>query len=178
MPGNLPFLKALLLPFFYLYRMTCPFCEPDMKDAVFAESGNFQAIYNIAPIFPGHSLIIPRRHVQSLMELTDDELSEMILFTREVTHMLLREFKAEAFNWSVQDKEAAGQTLTHLHLHIVPRYPGDIPEPGDWYPKVQKNFGEILDSADRIKLTTQELSSIVSSLRKSAGSPQRGNQNE
>jgi bis(5'-adenosyl)-triphosphatase len=145
--------------------MICPFCEPEINDAAFAASGSFLALYNLAPILPGHSLVIPRRHVQSLMELTSEELSEMTHFARDVTHLLIREFQAEAFNWSVQDREAAGQTLAHMHMHIVLRYPGDMPEPGDWYPKIKGNSGEILDSKSREKLTKTEMAKIVKRLK-------------
>lgn len=148
--------------------MTCPFCELSIQDSVFARSQNFMAVYNLAPILPGHSLIIPKKHNQSVLELNQDELIEMTLFARNVTTLLLKAFKAEAFNWSVQDREAAGQTLVHLHMHIVLRYHGDMPEPGDWYPKIRHNFNEILDSVSRDKLSQQEMNQIVNRLRKSA----------
>ena len=146
--------------------MSCPFCDTRIADAVFARSENFLAVYNIAPIFPGHSLVIPRNHIESIMDLEEEKLTEMMVFSKKVTHLLLRVFKAESFNWSLQDKEAAGQTIAHLHMHIVPRLTGDLPDPGDWYPKIMKNYGEILDSASRAKLTSDEMIRIVSKLRK------------
>ncbi len=100
------------------------------------------------------------------MELQPEELNELILFARNVTTILLKAFKAEAFNWSVQDNEAAGQTIAHLHMHIVLRFKNDLPDPGDWYPKVKNNFSEILDSVSRQKLTTEEMQKIVETLRK------------
>jgi bis(5'-adenosyl)-triphosphatase len=145
--------------------MNCPFCEPSIENTAFARSENFLAIYNLAPIFPGHSLIIPRKHILSVLELPEDELTEMVHFTREVTRFLMREFKAEAFNWSVQDREAAGQSVNHQHTHVVLRYKGDMPDPGDWYPKIQQNYSRILDSEFREKLTAPEMSQIVDKLR-------------
>jgi bis(5'-adenosyl)-triphosphatase len=146
--------------------MKCPFCDPSIEDAVFARSEHFLALYNLAPIFPGHSLVIPRRHILSVMELTSEELTEMVLFIRKVTELLIQEFRAEAFNWSVQDREAAGQSVAHQHTHIVLRYPGDLPEPGDWYPRIQQNYGEILDSKFREKLSRPEMQQIVEKLRR------------
>ena len=99
----------------------CPFCQNRIQEVVFDDTRNFMALYNIAPIFPGHSLIVPRRHVQSVMELTTPEFEELMDFTRRVTVDLLDVFKANAFNWTLQDREAAGQTLAHLHVHIVLR---------------------------------------------------------
>lgn len=148
--------------------MLCPFCNTRIKSTVFASSEKYMAIYNTAPILPGHSLIIPRKHICSVMELNDSELSEMMIFTRNVTDLLLTAFNAEAFNWSIQEKEVAGQSVTHLHLHIVPRYPGDLPEPGDWYPKIKNNFKEVLDSANREKLSQNEIQQIINRLRQLA----------
>ena len=55
--------------------MNCPFCHTSIADAVFARSDNFLAVYNIAPIFPGHSLIIPRKHIESVMGLDEEKLT-------------------------------------------------------------------------------------------------------
>ncbi len=145
--------------------MTCPFCNPMVEGAIFAHSEKFLAIYNIAPILPGHSLVIPKRHLQSIMELNDSELSEMIIFTKKVTDLLLTAFSAEAFNWSLQEKEFAGQSVAHLHLHIVPRYKDDLPKPGDWYPKLKTNHEKILDSETRQKLSYDEMEQIINRLR-------------
>lgn len=143
----------------------CPFCQTTIADAVFARSENFLAVYNVAPILPGHTLIIPRNHIESVMDLDEEEMTEMMRFTRKVTTFLMEVFRAEAFNWSVQDKEIAGQSVAHLHLHIVLRYPGDFPDPGDWYPQVRHNYEEILDSESRLKLEPDELEKIVQKLR-------------
>jgi bis(5'-adenosyl)-triphosphatase len=146
--------------------MKCPFCDPEISDAIFARSKNFLAVYNIAPIAPGHSLIIPRNHHESILELKDAELEEMMIFSRRVTRLLMKVFDTDGFDWSVQDKEIAGQTLAHLHLHIVLRYPGDMPNPGDWYPKIQDNYNKILDSTARERLSKEELHKIIERLRK------------
>jgi bis(5'-adenosyl)-triphosphatase len=145
--------------------MDCPFCFPTVWTSVFAFNANFLGVYNLAPILPGHSLIVPRKHYHSIFEMSDPELSEMIVFTKKVTELLTDTFHAEAFNWSLQEKESAGQSVAHLHLHVVPRYQGDMPDPGDWYPMIRDNFGEILDSSNREKLSDQEMRQVVSRLR-------------
>src|SRR5215213_134953 len=83
-----------------------PFSIENAKDSIFAESENFIAIYNLAPILPGHSLIVPKRYVVSLMELTDDESAEMIIFSRKVVRILMQVFDADGFNWTIQESEA------------------------------------------------------------------------
>jgi bis(5'-adenosyl)-triphosphatase len=148
--------------------MNCPFCLSDIQTTVFARSSRFMAIYNMAPILPGHSLIIPKKHIQSIMELKEGEVTEMILFARKVTAMLMKIFKAESFNWSVQEGEAAGQTMSHLHMHIVLRFPGDMPDPGDWYPKIQENYNTMLDSKSRTRLKNSEMERIIQKLRENS----------
>jgi diadenosine tetraphosphate (Ap4A) HIT family hydrolase len=148
--------------------MNCPFCQNRIQESVFAQSLNFFAIYNIAPIFAGHSLIIPKKHIVSMLNLSETDLSEMILFARKVTHIILRAFNSEAFNWSVQDQEAAGQTIAHLHMHIVPRHNTDMPEAGSWYSKISNNYNRILDSANRTKLTGEQMHQVVVKLRRIA----------
>ncbi|MGD2035663.1 MAG: HIT family protein [Bacteroidales bacterium] len=145
--------------------MECPFCEDSVIKAVFAESQNFMAVYNLAPVLPGHSIVIPKDHLTSILDLPDNMLSEMMAFSRKVTMLLLKVFDAEAFDWSVQDKEAAGQTVAHLHMHIVPRTDGDLKSPGDWYPEIRKSSKEFLDSGRRQKLSDDELERIVQKLR-------------
>ena len=145
--------------------MKCPFCDKSVLKAAFAESKNFIAVYNLAPILPGHSLIVPKRHIESILVLTENEISEMMIFSRKVTSLLLKVFNAEAFDWSVQDQEAAGQTIPHLHMHIVPRFEGDLKNPGDWYPEIRGNNKELLDSFQRNKLSSDEMEQIISKLR-------------
>lgn len=143
----------------------CPFCGPEIGDAVFARSKHFLAVYNVAPILPGHSLIIPRNHIKSVLELDEERMQEMMSFARKVTKLLQKVFQTEGFNWSLQDKEIAGQTIAHLHMHIVLRYPGDLHEPGDWYPKVSNNINQVLDSSARERLSEEEMEKIVARLR-------------
>jgi len=141
---------------------TCPFCSQKIMDAKFSESENFLAIYNLAPILPGHSLIIPRRHVESLMELDDEELYEMMMFSRDTTRVLLELFKSSGFDWTIQEGEDAGQSVPHLHLHLIPRKSNDLSQPGDWYPLLRESEAEVIDIAPRPHLTTDEMKMIVS----------------
>jgi bis(5'-adenosyl)-triphosphatase len=142
---------------------TCPFCSPDNQRVAFASSASFLALYNIAPILPGHTLIIPRMHVKSLRSLSDDLLSELFLFAREVTDVLLIFYQADAFDWSLQDSEAAGQTIPHLHLHIIVRLPFDLHDPGDWYPLLDEQGRN--SSAKRSDMDIEEYTQVVEQLR-------------
>ena len=88
---------------------SCPFCMESIADETFAESQYFRAIYNISPILPGHSLVIPKRHVSSFLELTDGEACEMTLFSREIAAKLVEVFSSSGFNWTIQEGAVAGQ---------------------------------------------------------------------
>jgi bis(5'-adenosyl)-triphosphatase len=146
----------------------CPFCNTNVLDAEFAESENFRAIYNRAPILAGHSLVIPKRHVKGLMDLSELELCELVIFGRKAVKILLRAFSARAFDWSIQDGEEAGQTVPHLHLHLIPRKSDDLPRPGDWYSQLRKSHSQVIDSGSRVKLTPDQMKETVTYIRKVA----------
>ncbi len=81
------------------------------------------------PISRGHTLIIPRRHVGSFFELTSDERSEMLALLDQAKAELDSEFHPDGFNIGINDGAAAGQTVPHLHIHLIPRYKGDLEDP-------------------------------------------------
>ncbi len=144
---------------------TCPFCSESIRETVFLESGKFIAAYNMAPVFPGHSLVIPKEHITSLSGLTDEDLYMFVRFSRQVIKVLSKAFNTRGFNWILQEKEEAGQTVAHMHIHILPRKPGDLAHPGDWYPRLKYNINDIIDSDKRRKLTTDEIRSVVKKLQ-------------
>jgi bis(5'-adenosyl)-triphosphatase len=137
----------------------CPFCNPSISQAAWLETPDYRVIYNIAPIVPGHSMVIPRKHVTSLLELDDAAAAGLFQTARRAVRVLLAEFRADGFDLSLQDGAAAGQTVPHLHLHLIPRKPGDLAEGQDWYE-------QILDSRARQRLSEKELAAAVQRLRK------------
>lgn len=81
------------------------------------------------PVSPGHALIIPRRHVASFFDLTQDERQDMFNMVDEVKRILDDRFHPDGYNIGVNIGEAAGQSIFHVHLHLIPRYSGDVPNP-------------------------------------------------
>jgi bis(5'-adenosyl)-triphosphatase len=147
--------------------MNCPFCRLNRNTQAFATSPNFMAVYDISPMLPGHTLIIPNEHIESLHDLDQDRLSEFFRFARMVTKGLCDFLDTDAFDWSIQEKEEAGQSVDHLHLHIIPRTKHDLPDPGDWYPMLMKhNRQTVIDSAKRPRFTETEFQTITEKLRK------------
>jgi bis(5'-adenosyl)-triphosphatase len=143
----------------------CIFCQEKVQENYFLESENFLAIYNLAPILPGHSMVIPKKHHQSLMELSEAELCEMTIFARKTVKLLMKAFSVTAFNWTIQEGVEAGQTVPHLHLHLIPRAEKDLPQPGDWYPLLKASEEEDIDSEARPRHSYEEIAQIVEKLR-------------
>jgi diadenosine tetraphosphate (Ap4A) HIT family hydrolase len=77
----------------------------------------------------GHTLVIPRKHVSSIYELTAEEQSAIWSLVAEVRERLLTGLKPDAFNIGLNDGLAAGQTVEHAHVHVIPRRKGDVPDP-------------------------------------------------
>ena len=146
-------------------RAECPFCSTTVQQSAFRADDGFLAIYNIAPILPGHSLVLPRAHVASVLTLDDADLAAFVLFARRITRLLARAFAADGFDWTIQDGRSAGQSVPHLHLHIIPRRTGDLPEPGDWYPVLVGGEREPIDSDSRSRLTAAEHARVTERLR-------------
>ncbi len=145
----------------------CPFCSPHADKASFAESDHFKAIYNIAPILPGHVLVVPKQHVTGFLDVDDAQMTELMIFSRKLILFLKKEFKADGVDFTIQDGKSAGQTIDHMHVHIVPRYKGDLADPGDWYPSIQSKNSEMLDSLQRKHLSNAQMKRVIAHLKTS-----------
>lgn len=152
-------------PVFSHDKSYCPFCDPKIENSCFASSQNFLAIYNIAPILPGHTLIIPKQHLSGFLDLDDNLIFEFIQLSKKVIRVLNRAFNTDSYDWTIQDGKAAGQTIDHMHMHIIPRVEGDLPSPGDWYPKLENYQLQDIDSEDRVKLSDAELQTITKHMK-------------
>jgi diadenosine tetraphosphate (Ap4A) HIT family hydrolase len=87
------------------------------------------AFFDGYPITEGHALIIPRRHVASLFDLGPGEQSALWMLVSEVREELKAKFKPDAFTIGINDGIAAGQTILHAHIHVIPRRSGDVADP-------------------------------------------------
>ena len=105
----------------------CPFCT-DVADRIVAENGTMFAIADRYPVTPGHLLIIPRRHTPDFFSLSEQERQH----ANELLRVLQKRTRAEdasvvGFNVGANCGEAAGQTVMHAHIHLIPRRAGDTP---------------------------------------------------
>jgi len=81
------------------------------------------------PTSPGHTLVIPRRHVASFFELTQEEVAACMGLIQQEKKLLDAEFQPDGYNIGVNVGPAAGQSILHVHIHIIPRYKGDVENP-------------------------------------------------
>ena len=81
------------------------------------------------PASPGHTLVIPRRHVASFFELTPEEVAACMDLIREEKGILDQEYNPDGYNIGVNAGAAAGQSIFHVHIHLIPRYKGDVENP-------------------------------------------------
>lgn len=108
--------------------MPCPFCHLP-NDRIEAQNDLAVAIRDAYPVNPGHTLVIPRRHVASWFEATVEERAAMLELADLARQTLQDELAPDGFNLGINDGEAAGQTIPHLHLHVIPRFDGDVDDP-------------------------------------------------
>ena len=105
-------------------KVDCPFCNLDENRQLFTNESAF-VIADGFPVTRGHCLIIPKRHFQSLFEATPEEHSALWELVEQARQYLLNEYAPDGFNIGINDGPVAGQTIMHLHIHLIPRYAGD-----------------------------------------------------
>ncbi len=105
----------------------CPFCKPERE--LIAESELTYAIFDRFPVNPGHALIIPKRHCADYFKLTIGEQYDCINLLNKVKNILQEKYTPGGFNVGINNNEVAGQTIPHAHIHLIPRYIGDVQEP-------------------------------------------------
>jgi diadenosine tetraphosphate (Ap4A) HIT family hydrolase len=110
------------------FDMNCPFCTLPRERLVFESELAF-VIRDGYPVSPGHTLVIPRRHVASFFETTPEEQASLLKLLNLARIEIGQQFKPEGFNIGINDGAAAGQTIAHLHIHLIPRYAGDRDDP-------------------------------------------------
>ncbi|KAF2805418.1 Bis-triphosphatase [Mytilinidion resinicola] len=88
------------------------------------------ALVNLKPLLPGHVLVSPIRVVPRFNDLTPSEVTDLFLTVQSVSRMVERVFKASAINIAIQDGADAGQSVPHVHAHIIPRSSGDLNDRG------------------------------------------------
>ncbi|BDV42992.1 HIT family protein [Geotalea uraniireducens] len=107
---------------------SCPFCTPN-QSAILLANDRALAIPDAYPVTPGHTLIVPKRHITSLFEASKEEQAALFDLVAKMRQLILQDRQPDGFNIGINDGIAAGQTVMHLHIHLIPRYAGDTEDP-------------------------------------------------
>ena len=108
--------------------MPCPFCDPDPA-RLFLERTLVLGLHDGYPVSPGHALLIPRRHVATWFDATREEQLALLEAIDEAKAIIDAKHSPAGYNIGVNIGREAGQTVFHLHVHLIPRYEGDVPDP-------------------------------------------------
>ncbi len=110
----------------------CIFCKiarGEAKAEKIYETESVVSFLDINPRAPGHSLVIPKKHVETLADLGDELVADVSKATKKVVVMLKKALSPDAFIIGINDGKAAGQEIPHLHVNIIPRFKGDGGKP-------------------------------------------------
>jgi diadenosine tetraphosphate (Ap4A) HIT family hydrolase len=106
----------------------CPFCHIPEEQRFYDGTLVF-GIWDSHPASPGHALLIPKRHVPSWFDATAAERAELLAAIDAAREAIERTRSPDGYNIGMNIGAAAGQTVFHLHVHVIPRYAGDVPNP-------------------------------------------------
>jgi len=106
----------------------CPFCTLD-ESRIISQNDYVVAIYDGFPVNPGHTLIIPKRHVANYFDLTNQEKAALWDMADYCKSIIDNQYSPDGYNIGINVGSVAGQSILHVHMHLIPRYTGDTPNP-------------------------------------------------
>ncbi len=128
--------------------MSCSFCEPDISRIFYDIDPMFICLWDGFPVSPGHALVIPRRHVTSWFDATPQEQLGLLNGIEVAKQEIEKQYQPDGFNIGINIGETAGQTVSHLHVHLIPRYAGDVEDPRGGVRHVIPDKGNYLSVRD------------------------------
>ncbi len=97
--------------------------------SIFLDGADVFAIYDKFPVNPGYALVIPRRHCENYFDLSQEEQLACVVALNHIKGIIQKKYKPDGFNIGVNAGSVAGQTIGHVHIHLIPRYRGDVADP-------------------------------------------------
>lgn len=119
--------------------MSCLFCSFD-KEKYIVENELAFGIFDKFPVNKGHMLIIPKRHFESFFDATEEEVVALYALIKEGKNHLDKQYVPDGYNVGINVGEYGGQTIMHLHIHLIPRYKGDVENPKGGIRKFKKEL--------------------------------------
>ncbi|NLP17149.1 MAG: HIT domain-containing protein [Clostridiales bacterium] len=129
----------------------CIFCKiisGDIPSSVLYEDEDFKVIMDISPASRGHAIILTKKHFENLYEIDDEVAKKVLVVAKKVAKAMKKELNCDGLNLLQNNGEDAGQSVFHIHFHLIPRYKGDSVKL-KWVPGEYKN-GEAMELAKRI----------------------------
>lgn len=131
----------------------CFFCDVQNRqsdDHRIKANHLFSARFSDFPVSKGHCEIFPKKHIDSFFDLGAEELSSFFELIKQVKNIIDDKYHPDGYNIGVNEGEAAGRSIHHVHIHLIPRYRGDVPNPrggirnifpskADYIPEIQNN---------------------------------------
>ncbi|XP_051777053.1 bis(5'-adenosyl)-triphosphatase [Erpetoichthys calabaricus] len=122
------------------------------------------ALVNRKPVVPGHVLVCPLRPVERFRDLRPDEVADLFKTTQKVADVVEKHFQGTSLTISLQDGPEAGQTVKHVHVHVVPRKSGDFENNDNIYNELQKHDQQVEDIPEKWR-SKEEMSAEASELK-------------
>lgn len=112
----------------------CFFCDKKNfnEKSLLWENDSFYARWDDFPVSKWHTEIIAKKHIESFFDLTNDELINFFNLLKQAKKIIQKKYSPDAFNIGINEWYAAWRTIHHLHIHIIPRYTGDVVNPRGW----------------------------------------------
>ena len=112
-------------------RKKCLFCDIQKinDDKIIIQNEDFFSRYDDSPVNPGHCIIISKEHIVSFFDLTSKQLQNFFKLISQTKEIIENKFHPDGYNIGINEGEAAGRTQHHLHIHLMPRYVGDVKNP-------------------------------------------------
>ncbi|XP_075869376.1 bis(5'-adenosyl)-triphosphatase isoform X2 [Nelusetta ayraudi] len=122
------------------------------------------ALVNRKPVVPGHVLVCPLRQVERFRDLQPEEVSDLFRTTQTIASLVEKHFDATSLTIAIQDGPEAGQTVKHVHVHVLPRKAGDFERNDSIYDELQKHDGDDEDAPSKWR-SEEEMAAEASVLR-------------
>ena len=115
----------------------CELCHPAR---VVVENAAAYARYDSNSLAPGHVIVVPRRHVADFFDMTAQEQAAVLALLNQARRLIQSQHSPDGYNIGVNIGKAAGQSRMHVHVHLIPRYAGDVPDPAGGIRRVLQKF--------------------------------------
>ncbi|MBN1295954.1 HIT family protein [bacterium] len=142
----------------------CSFCAiiEKRESCIVVESELAVALNDAFPVSPGHMLVVPRRHIASFFDATEEEILACYRLIRTCRTMLDSTRHPDGYNIGINIGRPAGQTVFHLHIHVIPRYAGDVRSPRGGVRHVIHGKGDYLPIQNSEKIDPSTSGGVVS----------------